>query len=156
MRSAAFCLRPFFAALVLLAAGAQAAWPGTGCAADTPAARAALQAVAEELKAQGMAFSAACGAATGAWTVQVRVVDGLRASKVVRGPLADGESVDMGTPPGVALAGAARGADGFSPDVRHNREWLRGVMARHQFDNLPGAWWHYARRDAARQTVAVR
>ncbi|MES2613030.1 MAG: D-Ala-D-Ala dipeptidase [Pseudomonadota bacterium] len=103
---------------------------------------AALRSVEEGLKAQGMAIKAQCNAATGAWVVQVVVVDGLRASKVVRGPLADGGEVDMGTPSGVL--GAA--TQNFSPDVHHNRQWLRALMARHQFDNLPDAWWHYAQR----------
>ena len=73
----------------------------------------------------------------------------MKASKVVRGPLADGHDVDMGTPAGVELAGAAPHAQGFSPDVQHNREWLRGLMARHQFDALPDAWWHFTPRGQA-------
>lgn len=120
---------------------------------ETSATRDALQGIAQELKEKGLAFKATCqttGAhsARGGWVVQVRVVDGVKASKVVRGPLADGHDVDMGTPPGVELAGAQPGAQGFSPDVQHNRDWLRGLMARHQFDNLPNAWWHFAQRGA--------
>ncbi len=34
----------------------------------------------------------------------------------------------------------------LSPDVHYNRQWLRAPMSRHQLDNLPGAWWHYAQR----------
>jgi len=30
--------------------------------------------------------------------------------------------------------------------VLHNRQWLRALMARHQFNNLPDAWWHFAQR----------
>jgi len=48
----------------------------------------------------------------------------------------------MGTPSGVL----ATATQNFSPDVHHNRQWLRALMARHQFDNLPDAWWHYAQR----------
>jgi len=103
---------------------------------------AALRSVEDGLKAQGMALKAQCNTATGAWVVQVVVVDGLRASKTVRGPLADGGEVDMGTPSGVL----ATATQNFSPDVHHNRQWLRALMARHQFDNLPDAWWHYAQR----------
>jgi D-alanyl-D-alanine dipeptidase len=84
-----------------------------------------------------MALQATCNAASGGWVVQVQVVDGTKAHKVVHGPLADGQAVDMGTP---------AGASGFSPDVLHNRQWLRALMARHQFDNLPDAWWHFAQR----------
>lgn len=109
-------------------------------------ARAALQRIAHELQTQGMSLQATCKPSSHGWTVQVRVVDGMKASKVVRGPLADGQNVDMGTPSGVALTGASVDAPGVSPDVQHNRHWLRALMARHQFDNLPDAWWHFAQR----------
>ncbi|WP_255593417.1 M15 family metallopeptidase [Acidovorax sp. sic0104] len=134
--------------LVSKTAAAEA--PARGCA-ETPASRSALQGIAQELKAQGLAFRASCQVvqSRSGWVVQVRVVDGMKASQVVRGPLADGHDVDMGTPPGVELAGAQLGAQGFSPDVQHNRDWLRGLMARHQFDNLPTAWWHFAQRGAS-------
>lgn len=126
-------------------AGVQANAPGCR---DTAATRSALQGIAQELQAQGLGFRATCQASRerAGWVVQVRVVDGMKASKVVRGPLADGHDVDMGTPSGVELVGAHAGAPGFSPDVQHNRDWLRSVMARHQFDNLPAAWWHFAQR----------
>lgn len=129
------------------AAGQGSAQP---CA-ETSASRIALQGITQQLKAQGLAFRASCQVAQSrsGWVVQVKVTDGVKASKVVRGPLADGHDVDMGTPPGVELAGAQTGAQGFSPDVQHNRDWLRGLMARHQFDNLPTAWWHFAQRGAA-------
>ena len=125
---------------------AGAAWQALPACRDTPGARTALQAVARQLQAQGLAFHAACDAGAAGWTVRVQVVDGLKASKVVRGPLADGLDVDMGTPAGEALARAQPGAEGFSPDVDYNRAWLRGVMARHRFDALPDAWWHFAER----------
>lgn len=108
---------------------------------------AALRSVEDGLKSQGLALKAQCHAQTGAWVVQVIVVDGMRASKVVRGPLADGGEVDMGTPSGVV----APAIQDFSPDVHHNRQWLRTLMARYQFDNLPDAWWHYAQRGVPAQ-----
>ena len=111
-----------------------------------PTAKPALERIGRELQSQGMALQATCNAASGGWVVQVQVVDGTKAHKVVRGPLADGQAVDMGTPAGAARAEAAAGATGFSPDVLHNRQWLRALMARHQFDNLPDAWWHFAQR----------
>lgn len=120
--------------------GATSVVPGQGCTATGQPA--ALRAVEDSLKAQGLALKARCHAESGAWVVRVAVVDGLRASKLVRGPLADGGEVDMGTPSGV-LAPATQD---FSPDVHHNRQWLRSLMARHQFDNLPDAWWHYTQR----------
>ena len=115
---------------------------------STPKTESALHRIGHEWQAQGMALNALCNAVSGAWVVQVRVVDGMKASKVVRGPLADGHDVDMGTPAGVALAGAQPGAKGFSPDVQYNRQWLYALMARHDFHNLPDAWWHFARRGA--------
>ncbi len=111
-----------------------------------PAARPALERIGRELQSQGMALQATCNTTSGGWVVQVQVVDGSKAHKVVRGPLADGQAVDMGTPVGAARSEAAAGASGFSPDVLHNRQWLRALMARHQFDNLPDAWWHFAQR----------
>ncbi|MDD2178073.1 D-Ala-D-Ala dipeptidase [Acidovorax sp. D2M1] len=111
-----------------------------------PAARSALERIGRELQSHGMALQATCNTTSGGWVVQVQVVDGTKAHKVVRGPLADGQAVDMGTPAGAARSEAAAGASGFSPDVLHNRRWLRALMARHQFDNLPDAWWHFAQR----------
>jgi len=150
--------------VALLAAGltgVQAAASSDAWAAPAPTARAqdvgcqssaatptALLRIGHELQAHGMALTASCHAASGAWVVQVRVVDGMKASKVVRGPLADGHDVDMGTPAGVSLVGAQSGAQGFSPDVQFNRQWLHTLMARHDFHNLPDAWWHFARRGA--------
>lgn len=75
--------------------------------------------------------------------VTLVVVDGLRASKVVRGPLADGQEVDMGTPFGLFDARSHTEHPHLSPDVQHNRRWLRTVLARQGFRNLPEEWWHY-------------
>ena len=108
--------------------------------------RAAVASVRRELQAQGLALKTSCRVSRGALAVQVEVVDGLRASKVLRGPLADGEAVDMGTPAGVASANAASHNTELSPDVQHNRQWLRALMARHQFENLPDAWWRFAQK----------
>lgn len=119
-----------------------------GCL-DTLAARTVMQKIAAQLQAQGMALKAHCQVPSGGWIVQVLVTDGLKASKVVRGPLADGHDVDMGTPSGLRLAGAPSAAAGLSPDVQYNRQWLHALMARHQFDNLPDAWWHFAQRGTA-------
>lgn len=129
-------------------AGAVAlAAPQMGCA-GAEAERAALNALERDLRSQGLALTATCQSASGGWAVRVRVMDGMKASQVVRGPLADGHDVDMGTPAGVDAANAALAATGFSPDVEHNRQWLQAQMARHQFNNLPDAWWHFTRRGA--------
>lgn len=107
-------------------------------------ATASMEQLAAQLRANGLALKARCRADTGAWVVQVEVIDGFKASKVVRGPLADGEPVDMGTPAGLVMQGANLGASGFSPDVIYNRQWLRKVMAQHRFDNLSQGWWLFA------------
>jgi D-alanyl-D-alanine dipeptidase len=108
-----------------------------------------LQRVADELREHGLELQASCAGTEPGWVVQVLVVDGLKASKIVRGPLADGQGVDMGTPAGVNQAGAGAAASGFSPDVQFNRRWLRATMARHQFDNAGDAWWRFAQRGGA-------
>src|SRR6218665_3202358 len=135
--------------------------PGLAGCRQTPAARAALQGVALELQARGLELQVRCqegsggsggnggNGGNGSSVVQLRVLDGIQARAVLRGPLADGQAVDMGTPCGVASPGAAVTAGGFSPDVQYNRQWLRALMARHQFDNLPDAWWHFAYRAGA-------
>src|SRR6218665_672066 len=123
--------------------------PGLAGGWPNPAARAALQGVALELQARGLALQVRCQegrGGNGSSVVQLRVLDGIQAGAVRRGPLADGQAVDMGTPCGVASPGAAVTAGGFSPDVQYNRQWLRALMARHHFDNLPDAWWHFAYR----------
>lgn len=125
----------------------------SGCS-QTVGTRQSLARIAQELKAQGMALEAMCQPGQPGWMVRVRVVDGVRAAPFVRGPLADGHEVDMGTPAGAASARAQAHAAGFSPDVHHNRQWLRSLMARHQFDNLPRAWWLFAARGAARAGVS--
>lgn len=128
-------------------AGAQAvAVPG--CADGGPLQR-AVAALGAELQPQGLALRAVCDAPNNALAVQVEVRDGVRASKVVRGPLADGEPVDLGVAAGAAASTAVQDAD-LSPDVQYNRQWLRGLMARHQFYPLPDAGWHFAQKAAPR------
>ena len=122
-----------------------------GCADGGPLQR-AVSALRAELQPQGLALRAVCEAPAQSLLVQVEVRDGVRASKVVRGPLADGEPVDMGMQPGAAAAAAAADTD-VSPDVQHNRQWLRRVMARHQFHQLPEAGWHFAQKAAPRSVI---
>jgi D-alanyl-D-alanine dipeptidase len=135
--------------------GARTVSTATSSCSEAPAAVAELERVAQELRAKGLALHARCHGAGQGWVMGLRVVDDLVASRTVRGPLAAGEDVDMGTPLGASLAGARYGAEGFSPDVEHNRAWLRALMARHQFDNLPDAWWHFARRDGGSPAKAA-
>ena len=66
-----------------------------------------------------------------------------RASQYVRGPLADGIEVDMGTPFDLFDEQSHTENTRQSPDVKHNRLWLRAVMQQHGWKNLPEEWWHY-------------
>lgn len=75
--------------------------------------------------------------------VTLVVVDGLRASKVVRGPLADGQEVDMGSPFDLFDVLSHTDNHDLSHDVQHNRRWLRTLLGQHGFRNLPEEWWHY-------------
>lgn len=125
---------------------AASAGPQRALCRDDSTTRTGLERIAHELQPQGLALKAACQAPGGGWVVQVLVVDGMKARQVVRGPLADGQAVDMGTPSGSVQTGASANAPGYSPDVVHNRQWLHALMARHQFDNMPDAWWHFAQR----------
>lgn len=117
--------------------------PSSACEASGPAA-APLAAVQQQLRPAGLALRARCDPAAAGWVMEVLVLDGVRARKVVRGPLADGQPVDMGTPAGASAGVDARSSDGFSPDVQFNRQWLRTLLAGHGFDPQPDAWWHFA------------
>ena len=71
------------------------------------------------------------------------VLNGKQASKHVHGPLADGIDVDMGTPFDMFDEQSHTDNSKQSPDVQHNRRWLRTLMERHGWKNLPEEWWHY-------------
>ncbi len=76
----------------------------------------------------------------------VVVVDRARARDVRGEPLANGE-LDMGS--AFDFFGVRSHTE--NPDVpwavRHNRLWLRALMERHGFGNLPEEWWHFTLRD---------
>ncbi|MBP6395833.1 MAG: M15 family metallopeptidase [Giesbergeria sp.] len=71
------------------------------------------------------------------------VLNAQRASQVIRGPLADGMDVDMGTPFDWFGVQSHTENPTLAPDVQHNRRWLRALLQRHGFRNLPEEWWHY-------------
>ena len=73
----------------------------------------------------------------------VVVLNAQLAGQIVRGPLAHGVEVDMGTP--FDWFGTQSHTDDrtLSPDVQHNRHWLRALLQRYGFRNLPEEWWHY-------------
>lgn len=75
------------------------------------------------------------------------VIDGLRARQVLFGPLADGAEVDMGTPFDLFDAHSHTEDADQSPDVQRNRRWLRALMERHGWRNLPEEWWHFTLRN---------
>lgn len=122
--------------------------------------RAHLQAVHATLAREGMALRVlgcpqlASGAQAAAdrqvLAVAVLVVDGVRAARTVRGPLADGELLDMGSAaPGRAQrvrAAAQPPDDALSPDVLYNRAWLRTLMGREGLRAVPDRWWAFVPR----------
>ena len=71
------------------------------------------------------------------------VLDGVRARSVLAGPLADGQEADMGTPFDLFDELSHTDNAELPPDVQHNRHWLRALMQRHGWRNLPEEWWHF-------------
>lgn len=83
--------------------------------------------------------------------VRVWVADSETASRFVRGPLADGEEVDMGAAslivPRESL-GDDRGTeytvgDEVAPDVQFNRHWLAQLMLSRGWQAVAGYWWAF-------------
>lgn len=124
-----------------------------------------LQSVHSALAREGMALrvlgcpqlpSAGKAAGTQVIALAVVVVDGERAADSVRGPLADGELLDMGSAAPQAGSGAMQRVstaslaqpprDSLSPDVRFNRDWLRKLMAGQGLRAVGDAWWAFAPR----------
>jgi len=75
--------------------------------------------------------------------VTLVVLDGRRARQVLTGPLADGGEGDMGTPFDLFDERSHTADTSLAPDVQRNRQWLRALMQRHGWRNLPEEWWHY-------------
>lgn len=90
--------------------------------------------------------------------VRVLITDSGAASDFVRGPLADGEEVDMGTvdleasstePARTAHSGSPEepsddtAQEAVSPDMEFNRQWLKNVMKSRGWDAVPGHWWAF-------------
>ena len=71
------------------------------------------------------------------------VLNARLAGQSVRGPLAEGTEVDMGTPFDWFGTPSHTEDKSQSPDIQHNRYWLRALLQRHGFRNLPEEWWHY-------------
>ena len=71
------------------------------------------------------------------------VRDAARAARVLQGPLAVGQEVDMGTPFDLFDEQSHTESASVGASARHNRLWLRALMQRHGWRNLPEEWWHY-------------
>lgn len=107
-----------------------------------------LQSQGLRLKAQGCPFvRTSSGQMQQVLDVRVWVVDSDVAVNFVRGPLADGEEVDMGD---VQLSLPSLGSgltkvtqQDVSPDVLFNREWLARVMAAQGLQAVDGHWWAF-------------
>ncbi|VCU69998.1 D-alanyl-D-alanine dipeptidase [Pigmentiphaga humi] len=59
------------------------------------------------------------------------------------GPLLPGGEVDMGTPFDLFDVKSHTDNPDLPEAVRHNRQFLKALLARHGFRNLPEEWWHY-------------
>ena len=78
------------------------------------------QVMEKELHIQGVELRVQCAGSQPEGMVQLVIVDSVRASDVLRGPLADGESVEL------------RSGANVSPDVQFNRAWLDQLLLRHR------------------------
>lgn len=79
-----------------------------------------FQSAMRELRGLGLALQAVCDHRQAQVGVRLLVLDSVRASEVLRGPLANGEPVDL------------KGGVSASPDVQFNVAWLEQVLQRHQ------------------------
>lgn len=126
---------------------------------EATAARRAMQLVRAQLLAQGMQLVVqACpfvrvGDGDMQQVVDVRLVvlNSEVAANFVRGPLADGEEVDMGAvqldapglSDGMSKAAYAAPEEDVSPDVLFNREWLIQTMKNRGLRAVNGYWWAF-------------
>jgi zinc D-Ala-D-Ala dipeptidase len=55
----------------------------------------------------------------------------------------DGSAVDLGTPFDF-FSKQSNTANAVDPRVKHHRQTLVKLMARHGFKNYPGEWWHFS------------
>ena len=123
---------------------------------ETAPARRGLQLVRAQLQAQGMHLVVqACpfvrlrpGEMHQVMDVRVVVLDSEMASQFVRGPLADGEDVDMGgrhplMQPQTDGVVPEEPDEDVSPDVLFNREWLGALLQSRGFKPVQGHWWAF-------------
>ncbi|TXK26532.1 M15 family metallopeptidase [Ottowia sp. GY511] len=75
------------------------------------------------------------------------VVNAALAGQVLKGPLVSGREVDMATPFDLFDERSHTETQLVGTAARHNRLWLRTLMERHGWRNLPEEWWHFTLRD---------
>lgn len=102
-----------------------------------------LQSLGLELQLEGCPRVGRGRQAVSVLAVKVLVRDSATASEAVRGPLADGEEVDMGSELVWPDRAAVPDSDDVSPDVAFNRQWLAQLLGARGFAVLPGHWWGF-------------
>lgn len=97
-------------------------------------------ALAHFLELHGLALIGQCPGMHDAVRAKLVVLDSVKASELLRGPLADGDEVETG---GRTAAGAvaSQGDAQWSPDVHFNRQWLASVMEQHRFVQTGSGDW---------------
>lgn len=107
------------------------------------------ESLTEALRSSGLVLVPDCGRAVGALKLNLVVTDATRASQVLRGPLADGEAVDLG-------GENDQTSDSWSPDLRFNRAWLEEALKSHHFIATALGEWRLPKADEAGIRVALR
>lgn len=131
-----------------------------GCTLPDPAVGDRLEQLQRELEPLGLeprlqgCVSLAGSEPGPALVLDAWVTDGRKAMAVVRGPLADGEALDLGLEAGLQTAGPQTAGqpkaglqkvglrpmpdDQVSPDVQFNRRWWQGRLGAYGLQAVPG------------------
>lgn len=131
-----------------------------GCTLSDPAVGDRLEQLQRELEPLGLeprlqgCVSLAWSEPGPALVLDAWVTDGRKAMAVVRGPLADGEALDLGLEAGLQTAGPQAAGqpkaglqkvglrpmpdDQVSPDVQFNRRWWQGRLGAYGLQAVPG------------------
>lgn len=126
-----------------------------GCTLPDPAVGDRLEQLQRELEPLGLeprlqgCVSLAGSEPGPALVLDAWVTDGRKAMAVVRGPLADGEALDLGLEAGPQAAGLQKAGlqkvglrsmpdDQVSPDVQFNRRWWQGRLGAYGLQAVPG------------------
>lgn len=126
-----------------------------GCTLPDPAVADRLEQLQRELEPLGLeprlqgCVSLAGSEPGPALVLDAWVTDGRKAMAVVRGPLADGEALDLGLEAWLHAAGPQKAGlqkvglrpmpdDQVSPDVQFNRRWWQGRLGAYGLQAVPG------------------